>query len=151
MRPVRGAKGIVHIDLGQRGEVGGEDLVSLLLCLVEAEVFEEADAAFGQVADDLLGAIADALFGEDDFGVEELGEVDRDGLERELGVVALGPSKVASEDDAGPLLTQVVDGGEGRGDAGVIGDDAILHRDVEVDPDEDDAAVDINLLERANA
>ena len=42
-----------------------------------------------------------------------------------------------AEDDLGFVAESIFDGGEGLADAGVVGDDAVFERDVEVDADED--------------
>ena len=61
-----------------------------------------------------------------------------DGPEPEaVGDLAVGPAEVAREDHPGALRLEVADRRQRRADAGVVGDLAVLQRDVEVDPHED--------------
>jgi hypothetical protein len=51
--------------------------------------------------------------------------------------LALGAAEMRAENDLRLVAEGVLDGGEGLADAGVVGDDAVLEGDVEVDADED--------------
>src|SRR5690606_23502288 len=63
----------------------------------------------------------------------------------------LGPAEVAGQDQAGPPLAQPLDGRQRGADAGVVGHAPVAQRDVEVHAQPDDAAVDVELVERADA
>jgi hypothetical protein len=70
--------------------------------------------------------------------VEQTAEVVDEGAETHaLDGLALGAAEMRTEDDLGLVAKGVLDGGEGLADACVIGDDAVLEGDVEVDADED--------------
>ena len=52
--------------------------------------------------------------------------------------------------DLGTVLDEVLEGGDRRADAGVVGDDAVLEGDVEVAAHEHGLALEIGLLEVAD-
>ena len=86
---------------------------------------------------DAVGGEGDVLVVAEDV-VEEAAEVVDEGAEAHgLDGLALGAAEVRAEDDLGLVAEGVLDGGEGLADAGVVGDDAVLEGDVEVDADED--------------
>ncbi len=71
---------------------------------------------------------------------EEFLKFSRHRLERELlHLLAIGAAEVAHQDDRSALLEDVLDGGEGGGDAGGVGDGAggLVLRHVEVHPHDD--------------
>ena len=49
VRPMRGAEGVVDVDVGERGERGREGRVVLLLARVEAQVLEQQHVALGEL------------------------------------------------------------------------------------------------------
>ena len=146
---VSGAEGVEHEDVA----VGGEDLgdlgVVLLLALVEADVLEDEDLAVSEGIDGGLGLLAVGVVDELHVIAGDLGELVGGRLEGELGLgaVALGAAEVAHEDDLGALVLEVLDGGDGGADAGVVGDDAVLQGDVEVDAHEDALARDVGVAD----
>lgn len=137
---VGSAEGVVDEDVAEGSEALAEllnislvglDLLSLgvlaaaLLLGVEAQVLEEHDTAVGGLVDGLLGGLANAVVGEGDLlAAEELLELGDDGLERVLGVgLAVGAAEVGHQDDGfGAIVNGVLDGGDGAGDALVVGD-----------------------------
>ena len=100
VRAVHGAEGVVDVDVRQLGELTTERFVVLLFFRVEAEVLEQADVASAQVVDDLLGRVADAVFGQGHVLAEELGETRGGGLEAQPGIgPLLRPAEVARADE----------------------------------------------------
>lgn len=145
---VGGAEGIVDIELGEGGELGGEVGIVGFFLGVEANVFEEADLAVFEG----VGALGD--FGADNIGEkgdvldEELGQASGDGGESEFGVfLAFWPSEVAAQDDACALGEEVFDGGEGFGDAAVVGDVAVFDGDIEIASNEDAFAGGVDIAD----
>src|SRR5260370_22440869 len=70
--------------------------------------------------------------------VEQAAKVGDEGAEAHgVDGLAFGAAEVGAENDFGLVAEGVLDGGEGFADAGVVGDDAVLEGDVEVDADED--------------
>src|SRR5271154_1577301 len=111
---------------------------------MEAEVFEQEWLAGFEVRGHLGGDGADAVRAEGhvfvvaEDVVEEAAEMIDDGTKAHGGDrLALGTAEVGAEDDLGSVAERVLDGGERLADAGVVGDDAVLEGDVEVDADED--------------
>ena len=111
---------------------------------MEAEIFEQEGLAGFQVGGHLAGDDADAVGGEGyvriiaEDVVEHAAKVGDEGAEaHRVDGLALGAAEVRAEDDLGLVAEGVFDGGESFADAGVVGDDAVLQRDVEVDADED--------------
>jgi hypothetical protein len=111
---------------------------------MEAEVFEEEGLAGLEVGGHLAGDCADAvrrkgyvLVVAEDV-VEQATKVSDEGAKTHgLDGLSLGAAEVGAEDDLGLVAESVLDGGKSLADAGVICDDAVLKRDVEVDTDED--------------
>ena len=69
-----------------------------------------------------------------------------DGLDPEGRVHALGAAEVRADPDAGDAAPeQVLERGERRADARVVGDAAVLERDVQVGADERDLPLDVRL------
>ena len=63
--------------------------------------------------------------------------------------LALGPAEVRQHDDLGALVQQLLHGRHRALDAGRVGDLAVLHRHVEVEPDQHRAPGHLQILERA--
>src|SRR6185436_18358480 len=92
------------------------------------------------------------ILGEHDLSAEQLGQTLGGGPERELLVRPLRAAEMAGEEQPRVLLTQLLQRGQRRPDPGVIGDVAVLVQgNVEVDPDEDALAVDVEVVKRAHA
>ena len=84
-----------------------------------------------------LGVGPDAVRRELHFFSKELREARGDRFETEFGFsFALRPSEVRHEDDARTLLGEPLDGGQRRADPPIVGDLAVLERNVEVDAHE---------------
>ena len=141
---VGAAEGVVDVDVAERGEFFGEGRIVGLFFGVEAEVLEQEGLAGFEVGGHLAGDDADAVGREGyvlivaEDVVEQAAKMSDEGTEAHgLDGLALGPAEVRAEDDLGLVAESVLDGGERLADAGVVGDDAVLEGDVEVDADED--------------
>jgi hypothetical protein len=135
---VGGAERIVDIEFGEGGELGGELGIVGFFFGVEADVFEEADLTVFEGVGGLDHIRADDIGEEGDVLAEELGQTSGDRREGEFGILfAFGAAQVAAEDDARALGEEVFDGGEGFGDAAVVGDLAVFDGDIEIAADED--------------
>ena len=133
VRAVRGAKGVVDIDLRKGGQLLGELRIVLFLFLVEADVLQQNDVARLHRVDALLGVLADDVLGQDDLLIELLAQALRNGGQGILHVeFALGTAQVRAEDDGRIVVQEVLDGGQRRHDAGVVGDLRAVQGDVEV-------------------
>ena len=140
---VRAAEGVVDVDVAERGELLGEGGVVGFFFRVEAEVLQQQRLAGFELLD-ISSAISPTQSGEKATFSETLRTCssrlaqagDQRAQAHGLDRLALGAAEVRAEDDLGLVAQRVLDGGKGLADAGVVGDDAVLEGDVEVDADE---------------
>ena len=124
---MRGAEGVVDVDVRVGGERLRELRVVLLLLRVEAEVLEQQHLAVAEPLDGVLGAGAERVARDRDRLAHQLAQPLAHRPEPEaVADLAVGPAEVAGEDDAGALRLEVPDRRERRADAGVVGDPAVL-------------------------
>ena len=144
---MRGAEGVEHEDVAVGSELLGDLGVVLLLALVEADVLEHQDVTRLDLGNGSSGLLAVGVVNELHVIAGKLGELLGGRLERELGLgtVALGAAEVAHEHDAGAVLLEVLDGGDGGLDARVVGDDTVLQGHVEVNAHDDALALDVDV------
>ena len=105
MGAVRGREGVVHVDIPQFREGGGEGGVVLLLTRMETGVFQQDNLVLAHLGDGCLGQIADAFGDEGDFLGGEDGLEGGDELaQAHLGDdLALGPVEVGQQHGAAAL------------------------------------------------
>ena len=115
VRAVRGAEGVVDVEVGVLGELLGEVLAVLLLVLVEADVLEEADGAVGHAVNSLLDDVADA--------VVKLGHGAGEDSERRA------PTGVRRNLSSGPSLGRPLRCGEEEGKGGSSVSDFVATRE----------------------
>src|SRR5699024_3138530 len=135
---VAAAEGVVHIGVGQAGQLLGEFGDVLGLLLAEAGVLQQDHVAVVHGGDSGLGVLAHdvVIVGKDDFLAQLSAQGLGDGGQAELGLGAvLGFAQVAAQDDLCAVIDQLLDGGHSRVDAVLVGDDAVLHGDVEIAAD----------------
>jgi hypothetical protein len=147
---VGGAEGVVDIEVAVGGQGGGEVGVVLLFAGVEADVLQQGHAAVLHGVDHLGGGRADAVAGEGHLLLQQLAQrLGDEGQAHLRHDLALGAVEVGQQDDLGALCRQVVDGRQGRAQAGVVGDLAAVDRHVEVHPDQGALAGEIGGVEGA--
>ena len=150
--PVGRPERIVHVQVAQLRKAPRELGVIGLFPGIEAGVLAQSHAAAGHSAGEGSSSVAGGIIDESDGRAEQRFQRTNHRLERVLGVrTALGPPEVREEDDPGALLTEVPDGGKRRAYAAVVGDQAILHRHVEVHPHQCALAIEAYRLERREA
>ena len=144
---VRGAEGVEDEDVAKGGKALADLGLVLLLAPVEADVLEHEDVTRLEGIDGSLGLVTVGVGDELHGQAAHLGELLGNRLEGELGLgaVALGATEMAHEDDAGVVLHEVLDRGEGRLDAGGVTHDTVLDGHVEVDAAQDALAVDVDV------
>ena len=145
------AKGVVHIGIGQAGQILRECGHVLGLFLAEAGVLQQHHVAVVHGGHSGLGVVAHhvVIVGKDNV----LAQLCAQGLghrrQAELGLGAvLGLAQVAAQDHLCAVVDQLLDGGQGRVDAVLVGDDTIFHRDVEVAADKHLLAAVILVVDR---
>ena len=68
MRPVRGRKGVVDIDVAERGKLFGEVWIVFLLAVVVTKIFEQSDLTRLERIDATPSLVADAVVDEGNLG-----------------------------------------------------------------------------------
>jgi len=132
---VAGAEGVVTVDVGHRGQRGGEFGVALLLAGIEAEVLQHQHAAVGQCGGLGPGVVADRVGGEGHVLAQQFAQPDGRRLQTELDIagVALGSAQVAHQDQASAALDDRLDRGHGHSDPPIVGDVLpVVQRHVEI-------------------
>ena len=146
-------EGVVDEDVDVLGELAGEPGVVLLLLLVEPDVLEQERLAVAQDPLEPADLVADDVGGHDDLVRNELGQPLRGRLEAHRRVdLALGPPQVGGDDEPGAVFEEPGDGRQRGPDAGVVADLAlVVEGDVEVDPEEDELAFDVEVGDEIHA
>ena len=147
---MRGAEGVVDVDLSQRSQLFGEGFLVFGFLFSEADVFQQDDVARLHGGCHRLGVFADNFLVrcQLDLFVQQLGEAGGYRSQRELLLIlTLRASQVGAEDDLGLMVDQVLDGRQRSDDALVVGDDAILERDVKVAADQHPFAGDVDIFD----
>ena len=128
--------------VAELGVLAGE-LFALLVNLggltgIETDVLEQGDLALTQGGDGLGGRRSNDVGGQRDLHAGKLSEALGDGGQREGGIdLTLGAAEVGHDDDLGTGVGEGLEGRQRRADTAVVGDDAVLERNVEVGADED--------------
>ena len=140
MRPVRRAERVVDVEIAQRGKRLGKLRIVFLLARPEARVLDEGDGAAWQAS---CGRDAAHRIGNEfDGRAEQPFQVADDLLEGVLRIRAtFRPAQMREQHDARSLFPQVRDRRQRGAEPRVVGDLAVLQRDVEVDPHERALAV----------
>ncbi len=147
---MRGAEGVVDVDVAERGQSFGKGLVVLFFLRMETQVLQQQHVARLHRGDHLLDRRADAVRRESHFLAQESLEPLDHGRQAVPCVrLALGPAQVRAEDDLGAFVHGPVDRREGGADAGVVGDlVSLVERDVEVGADDHALVAQIHVLDR---
>jgi len=104
---------------------------------VEADVFQQDDAAGVQIADGRLDAVAHAVIDEANGRAQQGFQIIEDGLQaHRRHDLALGTVEVSQQGHLGAGVAQLVDGRQRDPQSGVVGDATVLHRNVEVHADQ---------------
>jgi len=144
-----GAECVVDVQVRQVSQRLGELGIVRFLVPVEAEVLEQDQLAGTELADRVVHAGTERVAGHAHRASQQLRQPIRDGLEPE-GIVdlALGTAEVAGQNHAGTALQQIADGGQAGANARVVGDPAVIQRDVQVGAQEDPLAGDVDVANR---
>ena len=127
---VRGAEGVVDVDLGERGELLLRTRDRWLLLRRGSGGFRAAAPGRDSSWRAISSAISPTQSGEKatliavaNVLVEQLAQAIDDGAQRVLRIrLALGTAEVRGENDLGVVPERVLDGGQRGDDAGVVGD-----------------------------
>ena len=146
MRAVGGPEGVVDIDVAVLGQLPGKKLISRLFFWMEAQVFQQRHFPRLQLLRHVEGGIAHTVRGEGYVGAQQFGDASDEVLQRQPGIGAFGPSKVAHEHHGSASIQQGLDGGNGPSDAGVVRDVVCtVEGDVEVHADQGALALNLEV------
>ncbi len=135
MRPMRGAERVVDIDVAIGRQLLRQRVLVLLFARVEADIFQQRQRA-------ALG------FGEIHRLAQEFLEPRGHRLEGVLVVrLAVRTTEMRHQDHLAALLQDVLDRGQRRLDARVVGHLPVLQGDVEVHADEDALALQVEVAD----
>ena len=146
---MRRRESVIDKDVAERRELFGEVLVVLFLAGMEAGIFQTKNVAVLHRGDRGLGFGADAILGEGDGTLDDARHFGGDRPQRILRVRSLGAAQMREQDHLAALVGQLEDGRRDFLDAGRVRDPAVLHRDVQVDAEQDAFAFDVGVIETA--
>ena len=145
------AESIVNISIGQRSQILRELGHVLGLFLAEAGVLQQDDVAVVHSSDSSLCVLAhDVVVVSKHDGLAQLCTQSHSNRgEAELCLRAvLRLAQMAAQNDLRAVIDQLLDGGQSRIDAVLVGDDAVLHGDVEIAADKDLLAAVVLIVDR---
>ncbi len=146
-------KGVVDVEIAERREAAGESRIVLLLAGVEAQILEERNLARRQRRHDAFGRRADAILGKGDGPPADRPAERRH--QRPQGEfrrgLALGTAEMRHDDDASAPPRELGDGGRQPLDPRRVRHSPVLHRHVEIGAQQHALAVDIEIVEGAEA
>ncbi len=148
MRAMRRREGIIHIDVAERCELRHEARLVLLFLLVEPGVLQTEDVPRIHRVDRGLGLVADAVLGKRDGPLDDARDRRRDRFERLLGVMPFRAAEMRKQDHLAAFVGDLGNGVCDAVDARGVGDDAVLHRHVEVDAQEDAFVRHVHVVQR---
>ena len=138
---VRRAKGVVDVEVAQTGERAGKLLVVGFFFGMEAQVLQQQDLVVSESEHHLLDFFSDAIGGKADRSFQQLVQpLDHRPQAQLRFPLPLGTAQMRGQDDAGALLARVLQGGQGSADARIVSHLSIPQGNVEVHPDEQPAA-----------
>jgi hypothetical protein len=147
---MRGREGVIDINIAKLRKRGDKVWVVFGLGGVEPRVFEQKNIAVLHRADRTFGYIPGAVGGKADIALKLALEFDRHGFQRILRVrAAFWASKMGENDDLGFPVRNLADIRKHALDARCIRDPKILHRDIEIGPNEHALACDVDIVKRA--
>mmetsp|Transcript_11079 Transcript_11079/g.26960 ORF Transcript_11079/g.26960 Transcript_11079/m.26960 type:complete len:493 (+) Transcript_11079:174-1652(+) len=127
VRAVGGAERVVDVQVGVGGQHLGKVAAVLLLLGVEANVLQQQHGAGRHGGARLGNDLAHAVVDLGDRAGQQLGQAHAHGGEPELVLWALrGAAQVGGDHHLGAHLDEVLEGGDGGADAGVVGDLHVL-------------------------
>jgi hypothetical protein len=146
---MRYREGVVDEDVAEFGERGDEGRIVLLLAGVEAGVLQAENVAGLHLRHGVLGGIPDAVVDKFERPLDDARHLGGHQLERIFLIASLRAAEMREQDHLGALVGDLGNRARHALDAGGIGDDAVLHRHVEVDAHQDAFALHVGMIESA--
>ena len=153
MRPVRSRKGVVDIDVAERGKLFGEVWIVFLLAVVVTKIFEQSDLTRLERIDATPSLVADAIVDEGHLGTgHELRHLVGNRPQRGVGHRAgFGAPQMRQHNHLSASGQQLLDCRQDALDACRVADDPILYRHVEIDADKHAFTLNVEPVDGANA
>ena len=143
------AEGIVHIHVGQAGQLFAELGQVLGFFLAEAGVLQQHHVTVLHGGHGSLGVLAHhgVVVCKGDRLAQQLAQAHSHGGQAELCLGAvLGLAQMAAQDDLAAVGNELLDGGQGGDNAVVVGDDPVLHGHVEIAANQHALALHIDVV-----
>ena len=151
MGAVSGGEGIIDVDVAEPGQRRGETGIIGFLAGLETRVLQQQHIAAGHVGDSSGGVVTNQIINEIDGIADQVSERLRHRLQRQArDAAALGTAEMGQQDHFRTGLAQEFDRRQRRLQAGIVGDDAILHRHIEIDAHQHALAGDVSVLNTAD-
>ena len=142
-----GTEGIVYIQLCKACESLSKLGIVLLLFLVEADVLNEHNVAVSERVCLCVSILTDNVGGDRNILSEQLAQTCGNGCERVCHIeLTLRSAQMGAEDDPRAVIHQVLDGRKRLDDSLIVGDNAVLHRYVEIASYEHALAAALDIL-----
>ena len=151
MCTVAAAECIVNVCICQRSQLLAELRHVLGLFLAETGVLQQNDIAVVHGSNSSLCVLAhNVIVISEHNGLAQLcAQSHSNGSEAELCLGAvLRLAQMAAQNDLRAVIDQLLDGGQSRIDAVLVGDDTVLHGDVEITADKDLLAAVVLIVDR---
>ena len=149
MGPVARAERVVDEHVDAPGELPGKLGIVLRFPGLEADVFQQQDAAVPETGLEAVDVGSDDVGGHLHLPVEELGQADGGRAEAGRRVEFFRAPEVGGEDQLRPVLAEETNRRQRRPDAGVVPDlSALAQGDVEIHPDENGFAADVEIFDK---
>src|SRR5262245_28646804 len=153
MGAMRGRKGVIDIDVAERGKLFGEVWIVFLLAVVVTKIFEQSDLTRLERTDATPSLVADAIVDEGHLGAEhELRNLVSNRPQRGVGHRAgFGAPQMRQHNHLRASGQQLLDCRQDALDACRVADDPILYRHIEVDADKHALTLNVEPVDGANA
>ena len=130
---MRGGKGVVDIQVADRGDRLDQRWIVALFAAMKTRIFQNGDVAVAHHLYAVDRRFTLAIGNELHLAPQHLGQRARDLAERIFGVLlALGAAEMRQDQHLGATIGQLQHRRHGRAQAGVVGHRAVLHRHVQI-------------------
>ena len=151
MGAVSRGKGVIDIEIAEPGQRRCKSRVIGFLAGLKTGVLQQQNIAIAHIGDGGSSIIPDQVIDKINGLAEQVSERLRHRLQRQTGDAAtLGATEMRQQDYFRAGFAQEINGRQGRLQTGIVGDDPILHRHVEIDAHEHALAGQFSVLDTAD-
>ena len=145
---MRGAEGVVDVEVGERREAAREIGVVGRLAGVEPEVLEQHHPARLELRYGRFDLSTDAVVEQSDGSIEGLLHRPSHGLHAEFGVgLSLGPAAMGHHDQRGAPIEQELEGRQRCDQPRLVGHDSVSDGKIEIGPHQNRPTVDLEIID----